>query len=72
MSTASRRRSKACPVRTSPSSVNGRDGDLIEIGLPMALHLDPLPGAADSNPVAVLYGPIVAGGANWERKGWKG
>ena len=38
-----------------------RDGDQVEIRLPMTLHLEPLPGNPDT--VAVLYGPIVLAGA---------
>jgi uncharacterized protein len=34
-----------------------RDGDTVEIQLPMKLHAEPLPGA--TNTVALLYGPIV-------------
>ncbi len=37
------------------------DGDQIDVRLPMNLHLETLPGAA--NNVAVLYGPLVLAGA---------
>jgi DUF1680 family protein len=37
-----------------------KDGDRVEIRLPMKLHAEPLPGA--SNIVALLYGPIVLAG----------
>ena len=37
-----------------------RDGDRIEVTLPMTLRAEPLPGAADV--VAFLYGPIVLAG----------
>ena len=39
-----------------------RDGDTLELHLPMQLHLEPLPGAPDgpsSEWAAVMYGPIV-------------
>ena len=34
-----------------------QDGDTISIGLPMAIHQEPLPG--DDSMVAALYGPLV-------------
>jgi len=34
-----------------------RDGDVVDVELPMRLHLQPLPGASDI--AAVMYGPIV-------------
>jgi hypothetical protein len=37
-----------------------RNGDMVEIRLPMALHLESLPG--DPKTVAILYGPIVLAG----------
>src|SRR6267154_1800491 len=37
-----------------------RDGDSVEIQVPMKLHAEPLPGA--TNIVALLYGPIVLAG----------
>jgi uncharacterized protein len=37
-----------------------RDGDTVEVHLPMALHAEPLHGHADV--VAILYGPIVLAG----------
>ena len=37
-----------------------RTGDVVEIQLPMSLHLEPLPGAADR--MAILYGPLVLAG----------
>jgi DUF1680 family protein len=37
------------------------DGDQIDLRLPMRLHAEPLPGAADH--IALLYGPIVLAGA---------
>jgi len=37
-----------------------KDGDKVEIQLPMKLHYEPLPGS--TNIVAVLYGPIVLAG----------
>jgi hypothetical protein len=37
-----------------------RDGDRVDIQLPMALHTEPLPGT--TNMVALLYGPIVLAG----------
>src|SRR5690606_6215366 len=37
-----------------------RDGDRIEMSLPMHLRLEPLPGAPEY--AAVLYGPIVLAG----------
>jgi hypothetical protein len=37
-----------------------RDGDRVDIQLPMALHTEPLPGT--TNIVALLYGPIVLAG----------
>jgi hypothetical protein len=37
-----------------------RDGDCVEIHLPMKLHAEPLPGT--TNFVALLYGPIVLAG----------
>ena len=37
-----------------------RNGDRVEIQLPMKLHTEPLPGT--TNMVAVLYGPIVLAG----------
>jgi uncharacterized protein len=37
-----------------------RDGDRVEVRLPMKLHMEPLPGT--TNLVAVLYGPIVLAG----------
>jgi Uncharacterized protein conserved in bacteria len=37
-----------------------RDGDRIEVTLPMTLRAEPLPGAADV--IAFLYGPIVLAG----------
>jgi DUF1680 family protein len=37
-----------------------RDGDCVEIQLPMKLHTEPLPGT--TNIVALLYGPIVLAG----------
>jgi DUF1680 family protein len=41
-----------------PSPV--RDGDVVAVRLPMSLHAEPLPNAADH--VALMYGPIVLGG----------
>jgi DUF1680 family protein len=37
-----------------------KDGDVVEVSLPMQLRLEPLPGAPDI--VAVMYGPIVLAG----------
>ena len=37
-----------------------RDGDRIEVTLPMSMHAEPLPGSP--NIVALLYGPIVLAG----------
>ena len=37
-----------------------RDGDVVTVRLPMALHAEPLPNAPDH--VALMYGPIVLGG----------
>lgn len=37
-----------------------KSGDVVEIQLPMKLHLEPLPGT--TNIIAVLYGPIVLAG----------
>jgi DUF1680 family protein len=37
-----------------------RDGDFVEVSLPMQLHLAPLPGAPDV--VALMYGPLVLAG----------
>ncbi len=37
-----------------------RDGDRLELELPMSLHLEPLPDT--TNTVAVLYGPLVLSG----------
>jgi DUF1680 family protein len=37
-----------------------RDGDLVDVELPMTLRCEPLPGSADI--VALLYGPIVLAG----------
>jgi hypothetical protein len=37
-----------------------RNGDTVELRLPMALHSEPLPGS--SNIVALLYGPLVLAG----------
>jgi len=53
------------PMKSSPGSYftvsrEWRDGDRIEIRLPMRLHTEPLPGV--SNEVALLYGPIVLAG----------
>ena len=53
------------PVKSAPGSYfmlsrEWRDGDRIEIRLPMRLHTEPLPGV--SNEVALLYGPVVLAG----------
>ena len=53
------------PVKSAPGSYftvsrEWRDGDRIEIRLPMRLHTESLPGV--SNEVALLYGPIVLAG----------
>jgi len=53
------------PVKSAPGSYftvsrEWRDGDRIEVRLPMRLHTEPLPGV--SNEVALLYGPIVLAG----------
>ena len=37
-----------------------RDGDLVDVDLPMTLRVEPLPGSADV--VAFMYGPIVLAG----------
>jgi uncharacterized protein len=37
-----------------------RDGDVVKLGLPMQLRLEPLPGVPDI--VALMYGPIVLAG----------
>jgi DUF1680 family protein len=37
-----------------------RTGDVVEIDLPMTLHVEPLPGTTDV--VAFVYGPIVLAG----------
>ncbi len=37
-----------------------RDGDLVDVDLPMTLHVEPLPGSTDV--VALMYGPIVLAG----------
>jgi DUF1680 family protein len=36
------------------------DGDMIEISLPMRLHVEPM--VSDSNKVAIMYGPLVLAG----------
>lgn len=56
---------RALPVFASPSSYLGlsrewRDGDRVEISLPMSLHVDPLPG--DETQQAAMYGPLVLAG----------
>jgi DUF1680 family protein len=53
------------PVFSSPSSYltlkrTWRDGDRVEVSLPMSLHIDPIPD--DHSLQAVLYGPLVLAG----------
>ncbi len=53
-------------VQSSPGSYvtierEWRDGDHVDVRLPMSLHLEELPGSPDT--VAVLYGPVVLAGA---------
>ncbi|HXD22165.1 MAG TPA: beta-L-arabinofuranosidase domain-containing protein [Gemmatimonadaceae bacterium] len=62
----------AVSINRQPQSHNGtpgryieldqtwRDGDVVEVSLPMQLHLEPLPGAPDI--VALMYGPLVLAG----------
>ena len=51
---------KSAPGSYFTLSRKWRDGDQVEIQLPMKLHTEVLPGA--SNEIALLYGPIVLAG----------
>ncbi len=53
------------PVFAGPSGYlvlhrTWRNGDRVEVSLPMSLHIDPLPG--DDTQQAVMYGPLVLAG----------
>jgi DUF1680 family protein len=55
----------AIPIRTQPGSYiaidrTWRNGDAIDVDLPMSLRIEPLPGNPDL--VAFVYGPIVLAG----------
>ncbi len=56
---------KLLPITAKPGSYvtvdrTWKNGDIVQVKLPMSLHAEPMPG--DPNLIAILYGPIVLGG----------